>query len=97
MIDLDQSESVKPVTEQPWRALLALATALDFGLPFADTTIVPRSDAHARRGCEQQSAAEICSTGTRALRHWDRARDDRIMAGSGLPGGATPRLRNRFI
>jgi hypothetical protein len=33
---------------------------------------------------------EICSTGTRQLRHWDRARDDRIMAAYGLPAGAHP-------
>ena len=29
--------------------------------------------------------SEICSHGTRELRHWDRERDDRIMAEYGLP------------
>jgi hypothetical protein len=33
---------------------------------------------------------EICSTGTRELRHWDRERDDRIMAEYGLPAGPHP-------
>lgn len=33
---------------------------------------------------------EICSTGTRQLRHWDRQRDDRIMAEYGLPPGPHP-------
>ena len=33
---------------------------------------------------------EVCSTGTRDLRHWSRERDDRIMAAYGLPSGAHP-------
>jgi hypothetical protein len=33
---------------------------------------------------------EICSTGTRELRHWSRERDDRIMAEYGLPPGPHP-------
>jgi hypothetical protein len=33
---------------------------------------------------------EICSTGTRQLRHWDRARDERIMVEYGLPAGPHP-------
>jgi hypothetical protein len=33
---------------------------------------------------------EICAHSTRELRHWDRARDDRVMAEYGLPGGPHP-------
>jgi hypothetical protein len=33
---------------------------------------------------------EICSHGTRELRHWDRERDDHIMAEYGLPAGPHP-------
>ena len=33
---------------------------------------------------------EICSHGTRELRHWDRARDNRIMVEYGLPSGPHP-------
>jgi hypothetical protein len=33
---------------------------------------------------------EICSTGTKQLRHWDQQRDDRIMAEYGLPAGPHP-------
>jgi hypothetical protein len=33
---------------------------------------------------------EICSTGTKQLRHWDRNRDDRVMAEYGLPLGPHP-------
>ena len=69
-------------------ALLALATALT-SPAFADTTIVP--DPTLTPGAVRTTdAAEICSTGTRALRHWDRARDDRIMAEYGLPAGPHP-------
>jgi hypothetical protein len=32
----------------------------------------------------------ICATGTRQLRHWDRARDDHILAEYGLPPGPHP-------
>ena len=35
-------------------------------------------------------AAEICASGTRAMRHWSRERDDRIMAEYGLPPGPHP-------
>jgi hypothetical protein len=35
-------------------------------------------------------AGEICATDTRALRHWSRERDDRIMAEYGLPTGPHP-------
>ena len=33
---------------------------------------------------------EICSTGTKQLRHWDRQRDDSIMVEYGLPAGPHP-------
>jgi hypothetical protein len=33
---------------------------------------------------------EICSQGTRQLRHWDRTRDDHIMAEYGLRPGSHP-------
>ena len=33
---------------------------------------------------------EVCSTSTHELRHWDRARDDHVMAEYGLPGGPHP-------
>jgi hypothetical protein len=33
---------------------------------------------------------EICSAGTRQLRHWDRTRDDRVMTEYGLPAGPHP-------
>ena len=33
---------------------------------------------------------EVCSTSTRELRHWDRARDDHVMAEYGLLGGPHP-------
>jgi hypothetical protein len=35
-------------------------------------------------------AGEICATDTRALRHWSRERDDRIMEEYGLPTGPHP-------
>jgi hypothetical protein len=34
--------------------------------------------------------AAICSTGTRALRHWSRGRDDQVMLEYGLEGGPHP-------
>ena len=35
-------------------------------------------------------AGEICAAGTRALRHWSRERDDRIMGEYGLSPGPHP-------
>jgi hypothetical protein len=35
---------------------------------------------------------EICSTPTSTLRHWDRARDDRILTEYGLPTGPHPQF-----
>jgi hypothetical protein len=36
------------------------------------------------------NVTEICSTGTRELRHWSRERDDQIMTEYGLPAGGHP-------
>ena len=56
---------------------------------WADSTIIP--DPTLTPGAVRTTdAGEICSTGTRQLRHWDRARDDRIMAEYGLPPGPHP-------
>ena len=55
----------------------------------ADSTIVP--DPLITPGAVRTTdASEICSQGTRQLRHWERARDDRIMAEYGLPPGPHP-------
>jgi hypothetical protein len=55
----------------------------------ADSTFIP--DPTLIPGAVRTAdVGEICSTGTRQLRHWDRARDDRIMAAYGLPAGAHP-------
>jgi hypothetical protein len=69
-------------------AALALMAAL--ALPaWADSTIVP--DPILTRGAVRTTdVGEICSHGTRELRHWDRERDDRIMAEYSLPPGAHP-------
>lgn len=68
-------------------ALLALASPAwaDSGI-LPDPTITPGA-------VRTINIGEICSTGTRELRHWDRERDDRIMAEYGLPA-ATPRPSN---
>ena len=59
------------------------------GPALADSTIVP--DPTLTPGAVRTTdAAAICSTGTRQLRHWDRRRDDRIMAEYGLPAGPHP-------
>ena len=56
---------------------------------FADTTIVP--DPTLTPGAVRTTdVAEICSTGTRELRHWSRERDDRIMAEYELEPGPHP-------
>ena len=65
-------------------ALVALASPA-----FADSTIVP--DPTLTPGAVRTAdVGEICSTGTKQLRHWDRVRDNRIMAEYGLPGGPHP-------
>jgi hypothetical protein len=70
--------------------LSALALMAALGAPaLADSTIVP--DPTLTPGAIRTvDSAEICSHGTRELRHWDRARDDRIMAEYGLPTGPHP-------
>jgi hypothetical protein len=65
-------------------AALALAQAAS-----AQTTIVP--DPVLTPGAVRTvDVVEICSTGTRELRHWSRVRDDRIMIEYGLAPGAHP-------
>ena len=73
-----------------WGVLAALAAALMMAEPaLADSTIVP--DPTLTPGAVRTTDVDdICSTGTRQLRHWDRARDDRIMAEYGLPAGPHP-------
>jgi hypothetical protein len=69
-----------------WLPLAALALA---GPALADPAIVP--DPTLTPGAVRTvDAGEICSTGTRGLRHWSRERDDRIMAEYGLPTGPHP-------
>jgi hypothetical protein len=72
------------------RALATLALLGAFAAPaLADSTIVP--DPVLTPGAVRTvDSAEICSRGTRELRHWSRERDDRIMAEYGLPPGAHP-------
>jgi hypothetical protein len=54
------------------------------GSAWADSTVVP--DLTITPGAVRVTdTAEICSHGTRQLRHWDRQREDRIMAKYGLP------------
>jgi hypothetical protein len=55
----------------------------------AETTIVP--DPVLTPGAVRTvDVVEICSTGTRELRHWSRERDDQIMAEYHLPPGPHP-------
>jgi hypothetical protein len=71
----------------PFVALLAMLALA--GPALAETTIVP--DPTLTPGAIRSTdAAEICSHGTRELRHWDRARDDTVMAEYGLPAGPHP-------
>jgi hypothetical protein len=71
-------------------ARLALLVLLALtGPALADSTVVP--DPILTPGAVRTTdAGEICSTGTRELRHWSRARDDRIMIEYGLPPGPHP-------
>jgi hypothetical protein len=68
----------------------AFAFALLLASPaMADTTIAP--DPTLTPGAVRTTdAVEICSHGTRELRHWDRARDDYVLAEYGLPSGRHP-------
>ena len=69
-------------------ALLAAALALA-SPAWADSAIAP--DPTLTPGTVRTiDVGEICSRGTRELRHWDRARDDHIMAEYELP--QEPRL-----
>jgi hypothetical protein len=49
----------------------------------ADPTLTPGA-------IRTTNVIEICSAGTRDLRHWSRERDDHIMLEYGLPAGAHP-------
>jgi hypothetical protein len=71
------------------RALAILAALVLAGPALADSTIVP--DPTLTPGVVRTTdAVEICSTGTRELRHWSPERDDKIMAEYGLPPGPHP-------
>ena len=66
----------------------ALIAALA-GPAYADSGILP--DPQITPGAVPTvDVGEICSHGTRELRHWDRARDDAVMAEYGLPPGRHP-------
>ena len=73
-----------------WSFLAALAAALMLTWPAkADPAIAP--DPTITPGAVRTTdAGEICSTGTRQLRHWNRDRDDRILVEYGLPPGPHP-------
>ena len=59
------------------------------GPAWADSGILP--DPEITPGAVRTTdASDICSHGTRELRHWDRARDDRIMQSYSLPAGPHP-------
>jgi hypothetical protein len=72
------------------RAQLAITLLAALSSPaWADSTVIP--DPTLTPGAVRTTdVGEICSTGTRQLRHWDRARDDRIMAEYGLAAGPHP-------
>ena len=72
------------------RTLLLAALLAALASPAgADTTIVP--DPTITPGSVRTTdVGEICSHGTRELRHWSRERDDRIMAEYGLSPGPHP-------
>jgi hypothetical protein len=65
-----------------WLALLAAlaSPAMAASTIVPDPTLTPGS-------IRTTDTSEICSHGTRQLRHWDRARDDFVMAEYGLPPG----------
>jgi hypothetical protein len=71
--------------------LVAAAAILIAAPALADTTVVP--DPVLTPGAVRTTdPVEICSTGTRQLRHWSRSRDDRILAEYGLSPGPHPSL-----
>jgi hypothetical protein len=71
-------------------ALTSLALLALLSTPaWADSAIVP--DPTLTPGAVRTiDVGEICSHGTRELRHWNRERDDRIMTEYGLPAGPHP-------
>jgi hypothetical protein len=76
----------RPTLQQ---SLIAALFALLATLALADSGILP--DPSLTPGAVRTTnIGEICSHGTRELRHWDRQRDDRIMAEYGLPSGPHP-------
>jgi hypothetical protein len=72
------------------RVLAALALLAALASPaLADSGMLP--DPELTPGAVRTTdVGEICSTGTRELRHWDRQRDDHIMSEYGLPPGPHP-------
>ena len=71
-------------------AQLAIALLAALASPaWADSTIVP-DPTITPDAIRTVDSADIRSHGTHELRHWDRARDDRIMAEYGLPAGPHP-------
>jgi hypothetical protein len=81
-----------PRPKRPSVAFLAAFAAgalMLAGPAFADSGILP--DPTITPGAVRTTdSAEICSHGTRELRHWDRRRDDRILAEYGLTAGPHP-------
>ena len=73
-----------------WGLLATFTAALMMAGPaWADSGILP--DPEITPGAVRTTdASDICSRGTRELRHWDRDRDDRVMAEYGLPSGPHP-------
>jgi hypothetical protein len=68
----------------------ALAQA-DVSEPARETSLAVIPDPLLTPGSVRTTnVGEICSTGTRELRHWSRERDDRIMTEYGLPSGPHP-------
>lgn len=74
------------------RRLLIVASALlaAGGGAIAQTIAIVPDPTFTPGAVRSIDAGEICSTGTRELRHWSRDRDDHIMAEYGLVPGAHP-------
>jgi hypothetical protein len=71
------------------RRVLLAALVLSTAAHAADFAIAP--DPTLTPGVVRTTdAGDICSHGTRELRHWSRERDDRIMAEYSLPAGPHP-------
>jgi hypothetical protein len=70
-------------------AVLAAVLAFPFTCGAQGIAVVP--DPTLTPGAIRTTAiTDICSHGTRGLRHWSRERDDRILAEYGLPPGPHP-------